>query len=129
MGVTCLACGFLSFDDSELRRSNRILLAASGENGCPPLNKIHCLRKLWVDYELGNFDDGREGLFEEAQKKCRPCEGFLRYRPGWSPSEHRSLFQAKLERRYTAVITAASAIGGSALTLFGYWLVKRWGIK
>lgn len=128
-GMTCLDCGFLGADDHEVRRADRILLAASGEGGCPALNKIRCVRKLWVDYDLGNFDDGRTGLFEEVQKKRRPCEGFLAYRPGWSPSEHRDLLQTKLERHDKIVISAASAIGGSVLTLIGYWLLKHWGIK
>lgn len=127
--MTCLNCGFLALGDFEVSKANRILLAASGEDGCPPLNKLHCLRKLWVNYELGYFNDRRDGVFEEVQKKRRPCEGFLRYRPGWSPSEHRDLLQSKLERRKKVFISAASAVGGAVLTLAVAWLLKRLGIK
>jgi len=128
-GMTCLECGFLASGDFEVRTSDRVLLACSGEGGCPPLNKLHCQRKLWVNYELGNWDDSREGLFEEVQKKRRPCDGFLRYRPGWSPSEHRNLLQGKLEWRDKIFISATSAIGAAVLALFGQWLLKRWGVK
>jgi hypothetical protein len=128
-GMTCLECGFLASEEFEVRKSDRILLACSGEGGCPPLNKLHCCRKLWVNYELGNWDDSRDGLFEEVQKKRRPCEGFLRYRPGWSPTEHRVLFQSKLELREKIFISAASAIGAAVLALAGDWLLKRWGVK
>jgi hypothetical protein len=69
--MTCLECGFLASDDFEVRKSGRILLACRGEAGCPSLEKLHCDRKLWVDYELGYLDDGREGLFDEVNKKRR----------------------------------------------------------
>ena len=128
-GVTCLECGFLASEDFEVRTSDRVLLAASGEGGCPPLNKLHCLRKLWVNYELGNWDNSRDGLFEEVQKKRRPCPGFLQYRTGWSPTEHRVLLQNKLELRDKIFISAASAIGAAVLALAGDWLLKWLGLK
>ena len=128
-GMTCLECGFLASDTFEVSKSDRILLACSGEAGCPPLNKLHCERKLWVNYELGNWGNSRDGLFGEVQKKRRPCEGFLRYRPGWSPREHRDLLQSKLERRDKIFISATSAIGAAVLALVGDWLLKRWGLK
>jgi len=128
-GITCLECGFLGSDDFEVRKSDRILLACRGQAGCPPLDKLHCDRNLWVDYELGIFDSGREGLFDEVNKKRRPCEGFLRYRPGWTPSGHRTLLQNKLERRDKILISATSAIGAAVLALVGDWLLKRLGLK
>lgn len=128
-GMTCLECGFLALNDREVSKADRVLLACSGEAGCPPLNQLRCVRKLWVNYDLQNFENSRDGLFEEIQQRRRPCEGFLRYRPGWSPDEHKELLQARLDRREKIIISSMSAIGASVLTLLGAWLLKLWGLK
>jgi hypothetical protein len=58
-------------------------------------------------------------FFEEVQKKRRPCEGFLRHRPGWCPIEHKNLLQNKLERCDKIGISATSAIGAAILAESG----------
>jgi hypothetical protein len=128
-GMTCLHCGFLALGDGEVSTADRVLLGANGEGGCPPLNKLHCTRKLWVEYDLMYFDTSRDGLFAELHKRRRPCVGFLLYRPGWSPSEHRDLLRTKIDRRTQIVISAASAVGASGLTLLGAWLLKLLRLK
>ena len=132
-GTTCLPCGFLGSGDKELIAADRILLSSKDSAEHPPLTKVRCTRSLWIDYDLRNFENARDGIFTELHKRRRPCEGFLRYRPGWSPSEHRDLLQTKIqtktERREKILITAVSSIGGSVLTLLGAWLLKRWGLK
>jgi hypothetical protein len=113
--MTCLQCGFLGRDGKELISADRILLSSPESAEHPPLNALSCTRSLWIDYELLNFESARDGIFAELYKRRRPCEGFLRYRPWWSPNEHRDLLQSKIqsktERREKILITAVSSIG------------------
>lgn len=126
--MTCLTCGFLALGDREVGRANRDLLAASGEDRCPPLDKLHCTKSLWVDYELGYFDDSRDGVFAELEKRRRPCEGFFRYRPGCSPSGHQDLVASKQQQRERIMLGAGLAVGGVLLTLITKWVLKYLGL-
>ncbi len=128
-GMTCLDCGFLAVGDGEVRRADRVHLWAHDRLACPPLNKLHCIRKLWVSHDLGYLDAGPDAFFDELQKKRRPCEGYLKYRPGWSPAEHKELLQKRLDLREKILFTSAGAIGTLVLTFLGKWLLNAWGIK
>jgi hypothetical protein len=128
-GMTCLDCGFLALDDREVSTANRVLLGANGEAGCPPLNKLHCTKKLWVSYDLKYFNDSREGIFDELQRRRRPCVGFLLYRPGRSPLEHRALEDKKRERSEKVVIGILSGVGGILVAVVTTWLLKRIGLS
>ena len=127
--MTCLDCGFLALTDGEVRTADRVQLWANGEAGHPPLNKLRCIKKLWVDYDLTYFEDSRQGLFDELQQRRRPCVGFLRYRPGRSPKEHLELEDKKRETREKIIIAIFGAAGGILVTLVTAWLLKHYGLK
>ncbi len=108
-GVTCLDCGFLALGDTEVSTANRILLHAKGLAKSPPLEELWCSRSLWVDYELSYFATDAGVIFDEVRKQRRHCEGFPRYRPGWSPTAHQDLLLRRLswrEKIYLAVIVS-----------------------
>ncbi|MFZ1006143.1 MAG: hypothetical protein WAN65_04870 [Candidatus Sulfotelmatobacter sp.] len=124
-GDTCLGCGFLSFGTEELILFNRTLLAVKGVAGLPDdvhLSHICCFRSLWVPPP----DDGHEVLLEVVKRR-RPCEGFIKYRPGYSPLDHRGLLEKKQDRRRDLVIGICAAVGGAALTLLAAWIRKHFG--
>jgi hypothetical protein len=78
---------------------------------------------LWVPPP----DDGEEILLEVAKRR-RPCEGFLKYKPGYSPLDHRALLEKKQDRREKIFIGVAGAIGGLLLGLVAAWARKRFGL-
>jgi hypothetical protein len=125
-GNTCLDCGFLAFGSEELITFNRTLLAVKGVAGLPDdvhLSHICCFRSLWAPPP----DDGDEVLREVAKRR-RPCEGFLKYRPGYSPLDHRGLLEKKQDRRKEIYRNILFAIGGALLALVGAWAKKRLGL-
>ena len=119
-GVTCLDCGFLALGDNEVGEANRVLLRMKGSGGCPPLEKLRCFRGLWVEYDLTFIDVNAGAIFDELAKQRRDCEGFLRYKPGWSPSLHRDLLLKRLETWQKVLFLLL----GSALTLLAGWIAK-----
>ena len=124
-GATCLECGFLSFGTEELIKNDRLLLSVEGAAGLPDdahLSHICCFKSLWVPLPTDTDE-----IFTEIKKVRRPCEGFLRYRPGYSPLDHRGLSEKKQERREKMLIGILSALGGMALTLFTAWLRRHFG--
>lgn len=128
-GETCLDCGFLTLGGGETTRSDRILLWCDGTAGCPPLEKLSCTNSLWVEYDLSYFSGTNAiALFHELKKTRRPCEGFLKYRPGSSPSEHKVIKENKRTRREKIVIGVLSALGGFALALASAWVRKYLGL-
>lgn len=125
-GDTCLECGFLAFGTEELITFNRTLLAVKGVAGLPDdvhLSHIRCFRSLWAPPP----DDG-DDVLREVAKRRRPCEGFLKYKPGYTPLDHRGLLEKKQDRREKVLIGIAGAIGGALLALVGAWARKRFGL-
>jgi hypothetical protein len=84
---------------------------------------------LWVSYDLTYFNDSREGLFDELHRRRRPCVGFLQYRPGRSPLEHRALEDKKRERGEKVLIGILSAVGGMFVAVVTSWLLKHFGLS
>src|SRR5437879_5577369 len=72
--VTCLNCGFLSLEDKEVTRADRVLLHVRGTAGCPPLEVLGCSRFLWTDYDLTYVGTNSEAIFDEVQRDRRDCE-------------------------------------------------------
>jgi hypothetical protein len=124
-GVTCLDCGFLALGDEETTSTNRILLHARGVAGCPPLEGLRCSRSLWVEYDLTYCGVNADALFHEVGKQRRECEGFFRYRPGWSPGGHQDLLSKALETKQKVLFVLL----GSLLTLLAEWLAKLLGLR
>src|SRR6266849_319499 len=101
--VTCLDCGFLALGDEEVTKAVRIMLHCEGSAGLPcspeELKNLNCTRSLWVDYELTYLDGSTQGIFDELERERRGCAGYLKYRPGFSPSEHRDLLLKRMDRK------------------------------
>jgi hypothetical protein len=121
--ATCLDCGFLALGDAEVTAADRVMLAARGTSGCPSLDILRCSRSLWVGYDLTYVGTSAEGIFEELEADRRDCAGFLSYRPGWTPNEHRDLLTKALETREKALLAVLSFLLGVltvlAVKLFG----------
>jgi hypothetical protein len=125
-GVTCLNCGFLALGQHEVDSAARILLHCRGTAGCPPLEELLCLRSLWVDFNLTySGSPPADEIFDMVQKQQRNCKGFFRYKPGWSPRDHRDL----LIKSHDRWVRLAFALFGMILTLLGMWLANRLGLK
>ncbi len=131
VGVKCLTCGFLTRNGGETPASDRVLLATRGAAAnCPPPREFYCARGQWIEYEVICAGTDEAAILDEITKTRRPCRKFLRYRPFWSPEEHKELLQKTIDRRERIIISAVSSIGGgivgSAVTLLTKWLAKRW---
>jgi hypothetical protein len=139
IGHTCLKCGFLALGDGEMIPHSRGFLsvglspfltkasAATLPQSALPVTieqaQPNCFKSLWVrDPERFGY-----GIVEEVTVRRRPCEGFFRYRPGYSPLEHRTLQEKKHERLEKIILIILSALAGAALTLLTGWLKKYAG--
>ncbi|SRR6266404_647432 len=127
--VTCLDCGFLALGNEEVTRAERILLHGEGSAGLPcspeELTDLNCTRSLWVDYDLTYVDGSAQGIFDELEQDRRGCAGFLRYRPGFSPSEHRDLLLKRMDSKEKLKF----AVLGGIVTLFFAWVAKHLGLR
>ena len=126
--VTCLDCGFLALDDEEVTKADRIMLHCEGNAGLPcspeELTNLNCTRSLWVDYDL-NLRNSAQGIFDELQRERRGCAGYLKYRPGFSPSEHRDLLLKRMDSKEKLKF----AVLGGIVTLFFAWIAKHLGLR
>ncbi len=120
-GITCLDCGFLTVVDNEVSTADRLLLSCRQES--IPLEKLWCSRRLWIDYELC-YDGCAESIFKCLEKQRRNCEGFFRYRPGWSPSGHLDLLLRAQDKREKIFILCLGIVLGALSTLLVSWLAK-----
>jgi hypothetical protein len=137
-GVTCLKCGFLAFGNEEMITINRGCLsvglapfltkasaATISQNAVSPdfeQMNANCFKSLWVrEATLPGY-----GIFDEVVKRRRPCEGFFPYRPGYSPSEHRTLQEKKHDLNEKIRLGVLSALFGAAITILIDWLRKKY---
>ncbi len=131
--VTCLDCGFLALGDEEVTRADRILLHFGGSAGLPcspeELTNLNCTRSLWVDYDLTYFDGSAQGIFDELEQDRRGCAGYLRYKPGFSPSEPRNLLLKGMDSKEKLKFAVLGGIAGGIVTLFFTWIAKHLGLK
>jgi hypothetical protein len=131
--VTCLDCGFLALGDDEVTRADRILLHGEGSAGLPcspeEITDLNCTRSLWVDYDLTYFDGSAQGIFDELEQERGCCAGFLKYRPGFSPSEHRDLLLKRMDSKEKLKFAVLGGIVGGIVTLFFAWIAKHLGLK
>jgi len=127
--AVCNDCGFIGvihisqqehfIEDFIMNRIDLIELPPVGRE--TPLNfafnepfVVRCKRKQvsWVvnslakpEKGLGNRESISRGLKEE-----RPCSYFMKYQPGYSPSEHLKLQEEKTRKMFTIKIYLISAI-------------------
>jgi len=129
LSVTCLDCGFLALGNEEVTRADRIMLHSEGRAGLPcspeELTNLNCTRSLWVDYDLTYFDGSVQGIFDELERERRGCAGYLKYRPGFSPSEHRDLLLKRMDSKERLMFAAL----GGIVTLLLAWIAKHLGLK
>lgn len=124
--VTCLECGFLAWDSKEVDTPTRITLYNPGLAGQPAeFEKFHCLRSMWT-WSLTYVDTDASIVRDELQQSRRGCDGYYRYRQGWSPGEHRDLVLKSSENRFRVWQVILSAAVGGAVALIVNRLTK-WG--
>ncbi len=127
--VTCLDCGFLALGDEEVTRAGRIMLHCEGKAGLPcspeELTNLNCTRSLWVDYDVMYKRDSVQGIFDELEQDRRGCTGYLKYRPGFSPSEHRDLLLKRMDSKEKLKFVVL----GGIVTLFFAWIAKHLGLR
>jgi len=131
--VTCADCGFLAYGNDEAHKVSRVLLAAEGRHGLPGgMETLQCYRSLWVNYDLTYSGHSIEGQLEEVNNR-RHCEGFLRYKPGLSPGEHKQRLAKSEERKSQFKYTLLAAVLAAILALVGQtgqqWLAKVLGLS
>jgi len=76
-----------------------------------------------VEYDLIYTAPSVEGILDELQRPRRTCEGFLVYRPGWSPTGHQDLLLKGIARKEKILF----AVLGWVLGVIGTLLVKFFG--
>jgi hypothetical protein len=123
--VTCLDCGFLSLGEAEVTHADRVMLHMKGTGGwCPSLDVLGCSRSLWVNYDLTYSGTSAEVIFDELDLDRRSCDGFFKYKPGWTPTDHRELLSKHQESRQKIVSGILLAVASSILTVLVAWVIK-----
>jgi hypothetical protein len=85
--------------------------------------EVSCTRHLWFNLEIAGGDP--DEIREEIDRQRKGCVGYLRYKPGWSPSEHKALVTKKEDRREKIVMVIAGGIIGGIIALFFQWLGQQ----
>jgi hypothetical protein len=121
---TCSDCGFLSWNGKEIGRASRIMLDTRFQAGAfSEVEAVGCSRRLWTD-ALYYGGKNAETVFEEIERDRNACEGFLGYRPGWSPDEHKELIRGKDVRKERIFLVLLTVVGGSVTALLMDILLK-----
>jgi len=127
--ITCLDCGFLSLRSDEVTRADRVMLSARGRaGGCPSLNILDCSRSLWIDYDLTYVATDAGAIFDEVERDRRSCEGFFKYKPGWSPGGHKDLLLKALAFRQKVFFVVLGVFVTFLATWLGPQLLKLLGL-
>jgi hypothetical protein len=114
--ATCRECGFFAFDGREVQTWMRIELSQTfpASRIAHPEN-LDCFRSMWT-WPLYYASADAHVINEELETVRRGCEGFFRYRPGFSPAEHRDLTLKRSENRRGLWLMFLSAIVGGLVT-------------
>jgi len=131
---TCLDCGFLMIEETELIPSDRTLLGAHGKAGLPAGALLtNCRRSLWVGYELAYGGPDLDGVFQEIEKSRKKCIGFFRYEPAFTPTQHLDLQEQRRREKLNWKIARLGFFGGVLGALIGsflrdlpHWIASAW---
>ena len=93
------------------------------------LTKYNCTRSLWVHYDLTYSGGSTRGIFDELKEQRRYCVGYLKYRPGFSPTEHRDILLKRVDSKEKLTFAMLGAIAGGIVALFFAWIAKHLGLK
>jgi hypothetical protein len=121
----------VGFSLLEVRKPPQVIERCSlqGVNAkMPSVDNLHCYRSLWVGYDMDYFGNPSAPKLEEVTQKRR-CEGFLQYKPGFSPEEHKQRLVKSEERKAQFAYTLLAAIVGCILTLLGLWAGRHFGLS
>lgn len=130
---TCLDCGFLTIQDRELSRPQRITLGTRGKSAVMPAHseQTRCFKDLW-DYDLHYSGDTFDGVIEEIERSRDDCPGFELYEPGFTPEQHLEnqiqQRKEKLQWRIAKLGFWGGLLGGAVGTIivwFLKWLIER----
>lgn len=130
---SCFDCGFLGYEGGHLSLECRVpleLWASTGVNaGLPSIEKIWCDKGLWISYAMNCIGVSADELQGELNEDRRFCTGWLPYRPGYSPTEHRSFQKERWQisaNRLTVIIGAATGgIVGAIVSAIVSWTIRR----
>ena len=84
---TCLECGFLTIDGTELSKPTRKRLSWNGPR-IPDAGRTGCFLSLWESDDWGWSSLPAETLDDELSADRSTCKEFLQYVPGLDPSAH-----------------------------------------
>jgi hypothetical protein len=132
--VTCINCGFLCWDVSDIRdelsntlrydevlyfwRNEDSLAKIKGildDNSLNETNRIKCLRNQWI-FSVETKDDRKHHWANaNAIASERQCVYYAKYQPGFSPDEHKELQrEANTTRTIRNATLWGAAIGAIA---------------
>ena len=130
--ITCQDCGFLTFEEREISKAERMMLRTPGVSpGMLITSKVQtnpggtsCARNLWT---------GMHGVYEEINRPRQKCPGFLQHEAGYSPAQHFELQEQRRRERLQWRIAMLGFFGavlgafiGSFLRDIPHWLVSLW---
>jgi hypothetical protein len=109
MSRTCLECGFLTIEGSELDRPSRIMLSSGGASAKMPARseRTRCFKNLW-EYDVHYTGDSWPGVKEEIEASRDDCPGFRKYDAGFDPASH---LEHQVEDRQQAMTWRIARLG------------------
>lgn len=123
---TCAGCGFLAYGDEEARHADRVLLGSgpgSGTSPSAPVERWNCAKGLWL-WELGYVQADWGVVFDEVARDRRGCPGFLKWKPGWSPSQHAESEESSIDFRRQLILKVAPKAMAILYGLIGALIVS-----
>jgi hypothetical protein len=70
-----------------------------------------------------------QAIFDEVKEQRRGCVGFLKYRPGFSPKEHRDLLLKRMDSKEKLKFAVLGAIAGGIVAFLFALAQKHFGLK
>lgn len=125
---TCLDCGLLTIEGSQLTGADRLMLASRGVSAKMPANpeRTRCFQDCWVDYDLSYVGDSFDGVLEELDANRNKCQSFIQYESGFTPAEHLEREEQRRRERIQLRIAKWGFLGGLIGALVGSTLPSFW---
>ncbi len=126
---SCLNCAFLGHARATVSQEDRdlfaLILSTSVNSVTPHWQDVWCSKRMWTNYILTYSAPTWPGLSEELKSDRKTCLGWMRFRPGYSPQEHRDFQKAHWAVWDTGRSALVAAfLGALAAALFA-WLIPH----
>jgi hypothetical protein len=89
------------------------------------LEGLGCTKRLWVSYDLAYVGTAADGIQDELARNGRKCKGFMAYRPGYSPKEHKEMQIEHWRSRRNLIMTVLAGGAGGAIASFLNWVLAK----